>query len=97
MVQYIICEGSLICTFSGKLDTAGCSEIGDELIRKVQEAKMPVVFDMKNVDYVASAFLRLCLLIVREVDVDKFSIIKVSPNVKKVFKIAGLDRQMRIE
>ena len=85
-----------ICAFSEKLDTAKCLEIEDELFNKVQESKAPVVFNLQDVDYVASAFLRMCLRVVKEVGPGNLSIINVHPNVKKVFKIAGFDSQITI-
>jgi len=51
---------------------------------------------MQDVDYVASAFLRMCLKVVKEVGPRNFSVINVHPNVKKVFKIAGFDKQLSI-
>lgn len=101
MVQYnlesnITDEPKLICAFSERLDTAKCLEIDDELFDKVLESKTPVVFNMQDVDYVASAFLRMCLKVAKEVGPGNFSVINVHPNVKKVFKIAGFDKQMSI-
>lgn len=101
MVQYnlerdITNEPKLICAFTERLDTASCLEIEEELVSKVRESKAPVVFNLQDVDYVASAFLRMCLKIAKEVGTGNFSVINVHPNVKKVFKIAGFDKQMSI-
>ncbi len=101
MVQYtlesdITDEPTLICTFSERMDTANCEQVEEELFNKVREAKVPVVFNVQAVDYVASAFLRMCLRAVKEVGANNFSVINVHPNVKKVFKIAGFDKQISI-
>ncbi|NQT33323.1 MAG: STAS domain-containing protein [Candidatus Omnitrophica bacterium] len=101
MVQYnlesnITNEPNLICAFTERLDTANCLEIEDELINKVRESKAPVIFNLQDVDYVASAFLRMCLKVAKEVGPENFSVINVHPNVKKVFKIAGFDKQISI-
>lgn len=101
MVQYnmesdITNEANLICAFKERLDTANCLKIEDELFTKVQESKVPVIFNLQDVDYVASGFLRLCLRVVKEVGPGNFSVINVHPNVKKVFKIAGFDREISI-
>ena len=50
--------------------------------------------DLAAVDYVSSSFLRLCVAIARdEHDNQKrrVSVTRLSPMVKKVFKIAGFD------
>ncbi len=89
-------EKTLVCSFSRKMDTAECQKVEDQLFDKVVEEKIPVVFDLDEVDYVSSAFLRLCLRVAKEVGPANFSIMNVHPNVKKVFKIAGFDRQLTI-
>jgi len=74
-----------------------CLKIVGDISAKVTEAKKLVVFDLQGVDYIASAFLRICARISKEVGAGKFSIIHVSPNVKKIFKLAGLDKFIKIE
>jgi anti-anti-sigma factor len=101
MVKYILesCladESCLVCAFDERLDTANCQQIEDELFSKVQESKSPVIFNMQDVDYVASSFLRMCLRVAKEVGPGNLSVINVHPNVKKVFKIAGFDKQLKI-
>jgi anti-anti-sigma factor len=89
-------EKSLVCTFGERMDTVKCQEVETELLNKVVETKMPVIFDVEKVAYVSSAFLRLCLRTAKEVGSGNFSIVNVQPNVKKVFKIAGFDKQLTI-
>jgi len=101
MVQYdmesnITNEPNLVCSFSEQLNTANCLKIQDELLNKVQESKVPVIFDMQDVDYVSSVFLGMCLKVGKEVGFDNFTVVNVHPNVKKVFKIAGFDKQISI-
>jgi len=101
MVRFIVEDSgagskNLVCNFSGRMDTASCSECENELFEKVTELKAPVIFDMQEVDYVSSAFLRICLKLLKTVGTESFSLVNVHPNVKKVFKIAGFDRQITI-
>ena len=56
----------------------------------------PVVFDLKNVDYISSAFLGICIMISKEVGRENFSIVNVNPAMKKVFKIAKLDTILNV-
>lgn len=97
MVEFDVKGKELICSFSGRLDTVSCMKWEDELRGKVQESKVPVIFDLQGVDYIASSFLRICLRAAKEVKSEEFSLINVSPSVKKVFKIAGFDRQLTIK
>jgi anti-anti-sigma factor len=90
MVRTAIEEGKLVCHFQGPLDTRTCQEIEAELLTKVREAQSPVVFDLQGVEYVASTFLRLCLMVSKQVGRERFSVVNVHPFVKRVLMIANL-------
>ena len=83
----------ITCRFDGDMDTVACNEIADELNAIMDDCKkngLLIEFDLENVRYIASSFLRLCGKAVQHVGQTRFSIINVLPPVKKVFKIAGL-------
>lgn len=82
----------LIVRFTGCMDTVKCAEMEAEVLAALADAiQQPIVFDLDGVDFVSSAFLRLCILAQRRVGDYGFRIINVCPMVKRVFKIAGLD------
>jgi anti-anti-sigma factor len=89
-------DGNLLCSFKGSLNSDTCLKIAEELSTKVSEAKGKVIFDLKEVDYIASAFLRICQKSYKDVGAEKLSIINVTPAVKKVFKITGFEKFMDI-
>lgn len=72
----------------GSLNTIKCLELEKDLYARVRGTKQPIVFDMQNVDFIASAFLRICLTVFKETG-DRLSIINLKPTVVTVFKIAG--------
>lgn len=59
------------------------------------EIPVRVVFDLGEVEYVASAFLRFCLVTGSSTSAG-FSIVNTSPFTKKVFTVAGFDRVLDI-
>lgn len=79
-----------------------CQHLGPEIQNHIAESKpstndpLKVVFDMKDVDYIASGFIRICMDTAKKVSRDNFSIINTSPVIKKIFKIAGLDGSLNI-
>jgi anti-anti-sigma factor len=97
MVQYITSDDDLTCRFSGKLDTFASQNIEKELYEKIEEHPGKIIFDLEDVNFVCSTFFRLCLKVFKTVGGERFSIVEVSPEIKKVFKIAGFDQQMSIE
>ena len=97
MVQFATESNQLVCRFEGQLDTAACQEWGEALIKQVQAARQPVVFDLHGISYVASMFLRLCVQAAKEVGAGNFSLVNVTPPVKRVFMMAGLDKQLNVQ
>lgn len=79
-----------IVTLTGQLHAAACGAMVDDLMAVCEEAEGPLTFDMADVSFVASSFLRLVLTVNRAKPRDSFSIVNVQPEVRKVFKMAGL-------
>ena len=50
-----------------------------------------VVFDLGGVDFVASAFLRICIETSRRVGKENLQVVKCSPFTHKTFLMAGMD------
>ena len=94
-------EKHLICRFSGRLDTLICTNISEEIQNKLQELKQgqeekdqleeKIDFDMKEVTFISSSFIRICLITFNHCRKGNFAIINCDPFLKKTFKIAGLD------
>lgn len=94
-------EKILTCKFSGKMDTITSKEIEEQLGKKmveinVEKSDLRVVFDMKDVEYIASSFMRICLATAKEVGEGSFSVINTKPIIKKTFKVAGLDGPLHV-
>ena len=97
MVHYEQIDGKLACQFSHRLDSANCVKWEDGLYEKIAQMKLPVVFDLEKVNYVASAFLRICIKVSKDIGKDNLKITHACSHVKKVFKISGLDKQLSIK
>ena len=80
--------------FTGKLDTATCQEMEPELREKLADGNATVVFDLATVDFISSSILRLCVLAYQKASAGGFRVINVSPAIKKVFMIAGMDAML---
>ena len=97
MLTYSQQADKLLITFTGRLDTARCSTIQKELMAQVNAATQPVVFDLQAVDFIASSFLRLCLMSMQKLGIERFGLTNVSPSIFKVFAMAGLDSHIHME
>ena len=83
-------------TFPGRMDTLACEKYESQIETSIGGSGRPVTFDLTGVTYVASSFLRICLKTVAVAGKDRFELVHVCPEIKKVFKIAGLDQQLSV-
>ena len=88
MVEFNFNEStnSLICSFYGRLDTVHSHNIKKQIEEKIGEClrndpnkSLAVIFDIAKVDYIASAFIRICMQSVKMIGKDNFS------NIRKMF------------
>ena len=84
-------DTTLVIRLTGRLDSTQCQTIHEPLLARITAAGKAVVLDIEEVTFVASAFLRLCIMAAKLVGEQRIRMINVSPMLKKVFKIAGLD------
>ncbi len=97
MVTFQEQDQQIVCTFTGPLNTAAVLKDTPEvetMLAKAHDRK--VAFDLAGVTFIASSFLRLCVQTTKTVGSAGFSVRNVSPEVKKVFVISGLDKQLHI-
>jgi stage II sporulation protein AA (anti-sigma F factor antagonist) len=85
-------DGKIIFTFESRMDTATCSVIEGDVIGQLDKARSPVVFNIGKVDFVSSAFLRICIMAAKRAADGNFHVKNAAPHIKKVFKIAGIDK-----
>ncbi len=103
MVEFDFDEATqtLLCRFNGRMDTVNADLATEQVNAKLSEfhavaATLQIVFDLGGVDYVASSFLRLCILAAKGVPKGNFSVIHTDPQVLKVFTITGLASVLRV-
>ena len=85
-------EGNIVCSFPGRLDTNVATSLEEDLFDRVQRSKGKVIFDLKDTEYISSAFLRICVRMAARASKEKIKIVNLSENSFKVYKMTGLDR-----
>lgn len=103
MIEFKYEPQILTCAFKDRLDSAISMEIDkqvsaklDEISKEVDLKSVKVIFDLNGVEFIASAFIRICLQTAKTVTRENFSIRGTSPFVMKVFKMTGLDDDLNI-
>ncbi len=96
---------TLYCKFTGRLTTEISSDIFPKLSRQIDELKaaremgnkLKIVFDMEEVAYLSSSFLRVCFMAAKKTDRNHFSIINTSQFVKDLLITAGLENIAQVQ
>ena len=89
-------NGVLECHFSGRLDTLSSQAIDIELKERLTPEIKEIIFDLSNVEYLSSSFLRLCISSLRHTGKERFKVTNVTPTALMVFQIAGLTEILQI-
>lgn len=86
--------------FSGRMDTIASGRMEEALSAALDQfAGKPgwkLEFDLEDVDYIASSFIRICVKSAKLAGAGNFSIINCQPFIKKTFKVSGLDSVLNI-
>jgi anti-anti-sigma factor len=87
----------LTVRFPARLDAAACQRWEDSLLSSVSRHDGIIAFDLSDVTFLASGFLRICLKVRKDAGDGRFTVKGASPDVRKVFKVAGLDAHVTME
>jgi anti-anti-sigma factor len=99
-------ENALIWTLSGRFDTFACGQLSEMILGKINAMKGSddpsvlldgtVVFDMKEVEYISSAFFRISMSVLKQLHKGNFRIINCNQVLKNTFEIAGLTEILQV-
>jgi anti-anti-sigma factor len=93
-------EKIITVAFSGRMDSLAVVKLIEiihaEPVMKEWKPEDKIVFDLREVDYIASSFIRICVSNAKQAGPGRFSITHCQPFIKKTFKISGLDEVLNI-
>ncbi len=93
-------ERLFTATYSGRLDTLAVQKVSEiiQVNLPVKDGKSEdrIVFDLRDVDYISSSFIRICVSVAKQAGPGQFSIAHCQPFIKKTFKISGLDEILNV-
>jgi anti-anti-sigma factor len=93
-------EKVITATLTGRLDTLAVQTL-NELIQanlpsKEDASGERVIFDMKDVDYISSSFIRICVATAKQAGNGRFSMVNCQPFIKKTFRLSGLEEILNV-
>ena len=90
MNEYLILGGNLICEFEGKLDSTTSMKVDEEMKELVLDDYKQVIFKLHKVDYISSAFIRICTVVAKVKGKENFIIENPNPTTMKILEIVNL-------
>lgn len=105
-------ENVLTCHFAAQMDLDASDNVWEGLKNRLDNllstqpaqaanadkpaAPLSVVFDLAGVEYINSAFLRICVTTCKQVGQGAMSIVNTSPQIMRIFMIANLTNVMKV-
>ena len=96
---------TLTFIFTGHMDSARCMPMAQVIENKATECAgepartdkpFKIIFDLKDVDFISSAFIRICMMVLAKVKAGNLVVQNASPFIKKTIKISGLENQLAV-
>lgn len=94
----VINEGSLsIVALKGRVDSHNCDQVSDELKSKLPEDALFVIINLAQLEYIASAGLRIMLILQKAMRAKGGEVVLTNPPefINKILHIAGFDTVFR--
>lgn len=86
---------SLIVRFSGEINSQNAPDMVKILFRET-DGITKVTFDMKYLEYISSAGIRM-LLSIKKIMKDQMFILNINDELMRIFEVAGLKKVLGIE
>lgn len=88
----------VVVSLGGQLDTLTAKSLETHLSGHIAAGQKRIVVDMRDLKYVSSYGLRVFLLTAKQLRADRnaFVLCELTPEVQKIFKIAGFDKILTI-
>jgi len=97
-------QALLTCRFAGELGTTQCMALDQQIAHRVTsfleartnvEPEPSIVFDVKEMTYASSFFIRIVLSCVQRVGKDRFSVVHANDFVTGLFRTVGLGEVLK--
>jgi anti-anti-sigma factor len=89
---------AVVVRLVGQLDTLTAKPFESHLAAHIGQGQKRIIVDLAEVNYVSSYGLRVFLLTAKQLRSDRraFTLCRLTPDVKKIFKISGFDKILTI-
>lgn len=89
---------AVVVRLAGQLDTLTAKPFESHLAAHISQGQKRIIVDLADVNYISSYGLRVFLLTAKQLRSDRraFTLCRLTPEVKKIFRISGFDKILAI-
>ena len=89
---------AIVLEISGRLDATNSSTLENKLFKLMNSGENNIIIDCKELDYISSSGLRVCLVGLKKITAAKgnFLLCSMKDNIKQIFDISGFTRIFKI-
>ncbi len=95
MVTFLEEGETLICHFTGPMDSITSIDAERLVNDRITSAHRQILFDLRDTEFVSSVFLRFCLTMMQRHGLDHFALINPNDTVRRVLAITNLQGIVR--
>lgn len=87
-------NGVTVLALAGRIDSSNAKKFEEAMLKQVDAASAGVLVDLKDLEYISSAGLRVILLAAKQQQRQgrKFALCTPSPEILEVFEVSGFNK-----
>ncbi len=91
-------SGALVLAVTGRVEAGNAPELEREVVAEIDKGAIHLVLDCSRLDYIASAGLRVLLVIAQRINDDggRFAVAAVPHRIREILAISGFDQVIAV-
>ena len=91
-------EGTLVLAVTGRVEAGNAPELEREVVAEIERGALRLVLDCSRLDYIASAGLRVLLVVAQRINDDggRFAVAAVPHRIREILAISGFDQVIAV-
>lgn len=91
-------QGTLVLSVVGRVEANNAPELEREVVAEIEKGSTSMVLDCSRLDYIASAGLRVLLVVAQRINDDggRFAVAAVPHRIREILAISGFDQVIAV-
>jgi stage II sporulation protein AA (anti-sigma F factor antagonist) len=91
-------QGTLVLSVVGRVEAGNAPDLEREVVAEIEKGAISLVLDCSRLDYIASAGLRVLLVVAQRINDDEgqFAVAAVPHRIREILAISGFDQVISV-